>query len=353
MTVSRSELPNRQLGEDDVIVGLDLGGTAINATVLDARNGEFLVNTMCESPSRVAEGPAVTLPAIKLAHDGVLARLGIAADRVRSVGLGTPGPSSADGVLSSRGSNNFSQPAWHSFDIRAAAERTLGKRVVYSNDGNAAALYAHTVYFGASADRTSSVAAIVGTGLGGGIVTNGRIVTGASGMAGEFGHVHIPLDGLVDDGQRAPACNCGFVGDAESIASLSGITMNLLPWLLQRFPGHPLATADPATAARSLRGLAVDGDELARLIFRQQATAIGRLFTILLNVLDPDICFVGGGVMEADAAFRERFLDDVRASLQPRYEQQTRTLVAPVPDLDMAGARGAAMAAYQLGDSPA
>jgi glucokinase len=333
--------------DDDVIVGLDVGGTAVNATVLNPHTGQFLVDSLCETPSRVSEGPPAAMSALRAAVDDVLRRVGIEHHRVRTIGLGTPGPSNAQGVLSSRGSNNFSQTAWHSFDIRAAAEQSLGLPVVYSNDGNAAALYAHTTYFGDSADRTSSIAAVVGTGLGGGVVTSGRIVTGASGMAGEFGHVHIPLDGLVESDQPPPSCNCGFIGDAESVASLIGIGKNLLPWQLRQFPDHPLNGADPASAARALRGLAVAGDELALRIFRQQATAIGRLFTILMNVLDPDACFVGGGVMEADAAFRDRFLADVQASMQLRHEQAA-TIVAPVPDLDMAGARGAAMAAVHL-----
>jgi predicted NBD/HSP70 family sugar kinase len=96
-----------------------------------------------------------------------------------------------------------------------------------------------------------------------------------------------------------------------------------------------------------LRSLAAAGDELAGSVFRQQAGAIGRLFTILMNVLDPDICFVGGGVLEADAGFQARFLDDVRATVGYRKQQAGTLQVAAVPDLDMAGARGAALAALQ------
>jgi predicted NBD/HSP70 family sugar kinase len=335
------------ISPDDVVVGLDVGGTAVNATVLRVADGQFLVDSLCETPSRVVEGPPAAMAALRDASSGVLAQAGIDEQRVRSVGLGTPGPASADGVLSSHGSTNFSQEEWFGFDIRLAAERALGKDVIYSNDGNAAALYAHAAHFGEAAAGRSSVTVVVGTGLGGGIITSGRIVAGASGMAGELGHVFIPLDGVLEPGQPAPMCNCGFAGDAESVASLTGIRKNLLPWWLERFPSHRLAGMDLAEAARSLRGLAVEGDELAMSIFRQQATAIGRLLTICMNVVDPDVCFVGGGVLEADASFQNRFLDDIRGGLCYRKQQAGELLVTAVPDLDMAGARGAAIAALQ------
>jgi glucokinase len=331
----------------DVVVGLDVGATSVNATVVPVGGGGFLVDELCETPSRVREGPTVAMTALRDAFAGVLDRAGIDETQVRSVGLGSPGPASADGVLSAMGSTNFSQPDWHGLDIRLAAEQALGKPVVYSNDGNAAALYAHAVHFGEAAATASSVAAIVGTGLGGGVVIAGRIVAGRSGMAGEFGHVPMSMAGLLEPGQPTPRCNCGVEADVESIASLTGITNNLLPWWLSQFPSHPLRGKDPVIAARSLRALAAAGDELAVSVFRQQAAAIGRLFTILMNVLDPDICFVGGGVLEADAAFQARFLDDVRAALRYRKQQAGTLQVAVVPDLDMAGARGAALAAVQ------
>ncbi len=132
----------------DVIVGLDVGGTSVNATVLEVASGRFVVETMCESPSRVLEGPPIAMAALRESFAGVLSAAGIDEQRVSSVGLGTPGPASAGGVLSSQGSTNFSGSAWFGYDIRLAAEQALGKPVVYSNDGNAAALYAHAVYFG-------------------------------------------------------------------------------------------------------------------------------------------------------------------------------------------------------------
>jgi predicted NBD/HSP70 family sugar kinase len=334
-----------------VVVGLDIGGTTTNATVLDGF-GRFLVEDLCETPSRVLEGPPATLAALRQAFEGVLALTGLPVGAVVAVGLDTPGPASADGVISSKGSTNFNQPEWRGFDIRGALARELDVPVVYTNDANAAALYAHHLHFGAEAERRSSVAAIVGTGLGGGVVESGRVVQGAAGMAGELGHVQIPLHGVLEEGQPLPVCNCGFVGDAESVASLTGIVNNLLPYWLTRFPDHPLGRVQPIrTAAMKVRGLAEDGDELALAVFGQQAAAIGRLFTIAANFTDPHAYFLGGGVVEAAPHFRSWFLDRVRANLQLREEQEKVATLELVPDRDMAGARGAAIAARDAAEA--
>jgi glucokinase len=329
----------------DVVVGLDNGGNANKPTVLDA-SGRFLVDELVEMPSRVLEGPGVAVEALAEAFTSVLALTGLPASAVRGVGLDTPGPASADGIISSKGSTNFSMPAWRGFDIRGALEARLGLPVVYSNDGNAAALYAHHVHFGADAPRRSSVSVVVGTGLGGGLVESGRVVRGAAGMAGELGHVTIPLEGILDGGQPLPGCNCGNVGDAESIASLSAIERNLLPFWLTRYPDHELAGVEPALAAKLVRGHAERGDALARAIFAQQAMAIGRLFTIVSNVTDPDAYFIGGGVVETTPEMRKWFVDLTTQHTMLREEQLRVASFAEVPDLDMAGARGAALAAW-------
>jgi predicted NBD/HSP70 family sugar kinase len=333
------------LDGDGIVVGLDNGGTSNNATVLDA-NGKFLVDTMVEVPSRVLEGPEVAVEALVEAMETVLRVTDRPRSAVRAVGLDTPGPASANGVISSKGSTNFNQPEWRGFDFRTALENRLQIPVVYNNDGNAAALYAHVVHFGVVAGERSSVSAVVGTGLGGGVIEAGAIVKGAAGMAGEFGHVHIPMDGLLGEGQPTPACNCGFSGDAESVASLTGITRNLLPYWLTRFPDHDLHRAESlGKAAKLVRGYGERGDPMALKIFEQQAMALGRLFTIAANFTDPHAYFVGGGVVEAAPHFRDWFLATVRQHTVFREEQERVASFALVPQLDMAGARGAAIAA--------
>jgi glucokinase len=333
--------------EEGVVVGLDNGGTANNATVMDTA-GNFLVDRLVEVPSRVLEGPDAAVEALVSSLDLVLGVTGLSRDLVRCVGLDSPGPASANGVISSKGATNFSQPAWRGFDFRGALEKRLGIPVVYNNDGNAAALYAHFAQFGASASEHSSVSAIVGTGLGGGLIEAGKVIKGAAGQGGELGHVDIPTAGLLAEGQTIPRCNCGRSGDVESFASLTGIVNNLLPYWLSRYPDHELNSAESILkAARLVRGYGERRDPLALKIFEQQAMALGRLFSIAANFTDPSAYFVGGGVVEAAPEFRDWFLATVRANTVLREEQEQAAVFALVPDLDMAGARGAAVAARE------
>jgi glucokinase len=327
-----------------VVVGLDMGGTAINATVLDSA-GRFLVDQLVEVPSQVAEGPMVAIEALAESFARVLDQTGTSRESVRAVGLDTPGPASADGVISAQGAVNFGDQAWPGFDVRTALEARLNLPVVYNNDANAASLYAHHVHFGPIAGSRSSVSLIVGTGLGGGVIEGGKVVRGTAGMAGEFGHIRIATEGLLADGQPTPVCNCGLVADGESVASLTGIVNNLLPYWLTRFPDHELhAAGSVRQAAAQVRGYACAGDPMAIEIFRQQAIALGRLFTIAANFTDPDAYFIGGGVVEAVPGFRDWFLATAREHTDLRQEQIPLATFALVPDLDMAGARGAAIA---------
>ena len=327
-----------------VVLGIDVGGTKTNATVLNDL-GEFLIDRMIEVPSRVQEGPDAAIEAIRSVVVAVLAEAGLEFGDVRAIGLDTPGPASAEGVISQRGATNFAQREWWGFNVRSAVEAAMHLPVIYNNDGNAAALFAHQEHYGIDAAHRSSISAIVGTGLGGGVIEGGRIVRGVTGMAGELGHVHIPMGGFLQPGQPLPHCNCGFDADLESVASLSGIMNNLLPYWLTQYPAHPLAGQPISDAAKAVRGYAQRGDEMALKIFEQQAAAIGCMFTIAANFTDPDAYFVGGGVVEAEPHFRDWFLERVSQHTQLREEQRAVAEFLVVPDLDMAGARGSAMAA--------
>jgi glucokinase len=328
-----------------VVAGLDSGGTTINATVLDSA-GRFLIEEMVESGSCVREGPDKAIEALARSLDDALELSGTPRAAVRAVGLDTPGPVTAEGVICSKGATNFDNPGWRGFDVRKALELRLGMPVVFNNDANAAALYAHYQHFGAeTAGLRSSVSVIVGTGLGGGVVESGRVIRGAAGMAAELGHIWLPMGGLLAPGQPMPTCNCGLSGDAESVASLSAIEKNLLPYWLTQFPDHELAGQPLSVAAKLVRTYGESGDPMAIKVFEQQAMAIGRLLTIAANFTDPHVYFLGGGVVEAAPEFRDWFLSQVRTHTVLREEQARVSSIALVPDLDMAGARGSAIAA--------
>ena len=135
------------------------------------------------------------------------------------------------------------------------------------------------------------------------------------------GHAGRPPNGLLADDQPMPTCGCGNSGDVESLASLTGIVRNLLPYWLTRYPEHPLAALPIAQAAKEVRAYGVEGDEMALRLFDQQAAALGRLFTIAANYSDPSVYFVGGGVVEAAPHFGDWFLERVRAHTRLREEQ--------------------------------
>ncbi len=329
-----------------IVAGIDLGGTAVNFTLLDATSGQFLLEGLCEHPARSTEGPAVCLSQIADGLEMAARKAGVPVADVVAVGLDTPGPASAEGVLSAKGSTNFAHPAWAGFDLRGQLAERLQRRVVYLNDGNAAALWGHTALFGSDRPATS-ISVIIGTGTGGGIVVDGRMVTGRNGFGGEVGHVLIPWRSIPGMENVEPLCNCGRTGDLESLCSLTGIRQTLLPHFLGLNPGHPLHGVDPAQAAVRVRGLADGGDAMSLEIFRVQARALGLFVDQMVNVFDPDGFLVGGGAMEASQKFRDWFIGEVRAGMpHQRVEQIPR--IELMPDGDTAGARGAALEAVRV-----
>lgn len=328
-----------------IVAGIDLGGTAVNFTLLDSASGQFLLQGLCEHPARSTDGPDVCLRQIAEGLEMAARKAGVPLDEIAAVGLDTPGPASADGVLSAKGSTNFAHPEWAGFDLRGHLAERLARRVVYLNDGNAAALWGHTALFGSDVPATS-ISVIIGTGTGGGIVVDGRLLIGRNGFGGEVGHVLIPWRSIPGLEAVDPPCNCGRVGDLESLCSLTGIRQTLLPHFLKQHPGHPLQGVGAAEAAVRVRGLADRGDAMSLEIFRVQARALGLFVDQMVNVFDPDGFLVGGGAMEASQAFRDWFIGEVRAGMPTQREEQVPRIEL-MPDGDTAGARGAALEAVR------
>lgn len=325
-----------------VVAGVDLGGTAINYTFLTP-DSQFLIEGLCEHPARSKEGPAICLQQMVDGMQMAAQRAGISVDQVAVVGLDTPGPASATGVLSARGSTNFVHPDWASYDIPGNLSKALGKPVTYLNDGNAGALWGHFSIFGAGSKETS-VSAIIGTGLGGGVITNGTVIKGRVGFGGELGHVLIPYQAISGIEGLHPQCNCGRVGDLESLCSLTAIERSFLPYFLPKYPNHDLHhTADLRQAAKQVRGLAERGDTMCREIFRVQAHALGLFFDEMINTFDPDALIVGGGAIETSQEFQHWFLAEIRRGMPAQRLEQESIPIRIMPNGDTAGSRGAAV----------
>jgi glucokinase len=330
-----------------VAAGVDLGGTAINYTFVEGTGDvRWLIDGLCEHPARAKEGPEICLQQIADGLQMATARAGIGVDDVVIVGLDTPGPASSAGVLSARGSTNFVHASWAGFDLREGLARKLGRPVVYLNDGNAGALWGHFNLFGTR--PATSISAIIGTGLGGGVIVDGNVVKGRSGFGGELGHVLIPYQSIPAIAGLTPRCNCGRIGDLESLCSLTAIGMSLLPYFLARHPDHELAGLDVSSAAKRVRGLAERGDPLARDIFRVQAHALGLFFDEMINTFDPDALFVGGGAIETGEAFQRWFIDEIRAGMPAQRREQADIPIHLMPNGDTAGSRGAAIEALKV-----
>ena len=329
-----------------VVAGVDLGGTAVNYTLVDQQE-KFLIEGLCEHPALAKQGPEVCLKQIANGLQIAADKAGVKLSDVVAVGLDTPGPASAAGQFSAKGSTNFGHPKWANFDIRDGLAQQLGKPVSYLNDANAAALWGHYAIYGANSKQTS-ISIIIGTGNGGGIILDGNVVKGKNGFGGELGHVLIPYQSIPGTGGIKAGCNCGRTGDLESLCSLGAIERNILPYFLLKYPGHELGKMNPHDAAKLVRGLADKGDALCRDVFRVQAHALGLFFDEMINTFDPDALIVGGGAIEASKEFQSWFISEVRLGMPAQREEQANIPIHVIPDGDTAGARGAAIEALQL-----
>jgi glucokinase len=267
---------------DQYSIGVDLGGTNLRAAAIDEQ-GKML--DKISGSTHLKEGRDALVDDMVRSIETLRARL---SDRqLAGVGIGVPGFILIDkGVIV--GSNNL--PEFNNYPVRDAIEQRLGAKVILENDANAAAL--GEKWIGAGRDVNDLVLLTLGTGVGGGIIADGRILHGQLGMAGELGHMTVVPNGN--------PCGCGNVGCVEKHASATAISaMAKLVGL-----GPDLSSEDVYKAAAS-------GDERAKLIFHSMGEVLGITIANLINIFNFPLYLLSGGPLPAWDFFAPAMMAEV------------------------------------------
>lgn len=279
-------------------VGVDLGGTNLRVAVADSsgklleklttgtqvsRGRDRVITEMCDD---------IRALAAKFSGEGL---------RLAGIGIGVPGIiDMSTGFL--RESPNL--PGWDNYPVRDEIEQRLGTRVVLENDANAAAM--GEKWLGAGQQTDDMCMFTLGTGVGGGIILDGRVWHGMTGMAAELGHITIEPEGH--------PCGCGNRGCVEQYASATAVVRMAREMIENgRAPELEAALRDNAEfSSKGVYQMALQGDEAAREIFRRVGSALGTVVAAMINILNLPMFVVGGGVASAWDAFAPAMFEEVR-----------------------------------------
>lgn len=302
------------------LIGVDVGGTTTTLAIGNDR-GEIL-HVTSQFPTRSEQGPQQVVQIVVEQAIAAVELAGGSISDVAVVGLATPGPATVDGILLK--SPNLDPAKWDKFPIRAELERAFQEHrreigVRYLGDGQAAALgeFAIRSRSQTPAEAGNSLSSlfmvIVGTGLGGGAVHDGRVVRGRAGRAGHVGHISLPVDAFRYEHDRQLLVGNSY-STAESAVSLSALT-HQLPYRLSlecwRDHGLQSLSGSARDKAKLLRALAGSGDALALELFDDQATALGITLLNANYLGDYDLLVIGGGVCDLAPAVRDRYMRGV------------------------------------------
>lgn len=269
---------------DSVALGIDLGGTKI-LTAIGDRQGNLLSRDHSVTPAE--KGPGAVLQAIDESVNRSLDQAALRIDQVHAIGIGAPGPSDPEaGILHT--SPNL--PGWRDVPIRDMISKKYGKRAFLVNDANAAALAEY--HFGVGRGACCLIYVTVSTGIGGGIVIDGKIYAGAHGTAAEIGHMTLS--------DKGPKCNCGNTGCWEALGSGTALAAKARRLIESGEPTDILSHADgdlEKVTARVIRQAAEAGDGLAVRLVNETAHFLGTGLANLINILNPDVIVLGGGLM--------------------------------------------------------
>ena len=267
--------------------GVDLGGTTVKLAYFD-ETGAMLHKW--EIPTVTADGGKQILPDIAQAIANYLAENNIPKAAVLGIGIGVPGPVSAEGIV-----NRCINLGWGVFNISAELSRLTGLPVKAGNDASVAAL--GECWKGGGDGCKNMVFATLGTGVGGGIVVNGELLHGAHGAGGEIGHI-------VLNREETETCGCGKRGCVEQYCSATGIVRIARQFLRKTDTPSCLRKADPLTC-KDVFDAAAAGDSLAKEILEQVYAYLGEFLANVCNVVNPEAVVLGGGVSKAGAPLLE------------------------------------------------
>lgn len=263
------------------VFGVDIGGTTVKIGLFSTE-GELL--DKWEITTRTDDGGAYILSDIAASIDNKLTEKGISKDEVKGVGMGVPGPVKEDGTVI-----KCVNLGWGIFNAADELSGILGLPVKVGNDANMAALGEY--WQGGGKGYSNVVLITLGTGVGGGIIINGKMIAGVNGAGGEIGHMTIDLD-------ESDVCNCGKKGCLEQYASATGIV---------RLANRALQTSDKPSKLREVKYIsakeifdaAKNGDNLALDLVEEHGRRLGLALSNVAEVVDPEVFVIGGGVSRA------------------------------------------------------
>lgn len=261
--------------------GVDIGGTSIKMGLFET-SGKLL--DKWEITTRKEKKGQFILPDVADSIEAKMAEKGISGEEVQGIGIGVPGPVNSEGVV-----NGCVNLGWDVVDVKTQMSAVTGFPVQVGNDANVAAL--GEMWQGGAKGSRDVVMVTLGTGVGGGIIVNGKIVAGFHGAGGEIGHMTV-------DKQEPDSCNCGRKGCLEQYASATGIV---------RMAKRKLAVTETATClsnipeltAKDIFDAAKAKDAVAMELVEELGRILGMALSNIACVVNPETIVIGGGVSKA------------------------------------------------------
>lgn len=309
---------------NEIVIAADLGGTNLRTAAVD-RNGSILFRTKRETPPGEHSSEIVRA----IVGSAEECRENLVDCEITAIAAAVPGTLSVEQGLIFKSPN---LPALDGFKMSAALENELGVKAFLENDANAAAVGEN--WLGASREYANSIMVTLGTGVGGGIIIDGKILRGRDGTAGEIGHICVEPFGV--------PCGCGSRGCVEQYSSATAI-VRLAKDLAAQYPQSSLNKHLEPTAFDVFQA-GNRGDALGVEIFRQTGFYLGVALAGLINVLNPETIVIGGGV----SAGWEMFVPHLQKTICQRSyrEPAKRARIVRAELGDNAGIIGAARLAF-------